>query len=303
MNILIAGASGFIGTLLVKQLSPMHQISVLGRNLAKLEHIFPKNIHKITWDSLKEHDAAPYDLLINLSGSSIGAKRWREKIKHELIESRTLTNKRLTEWLIAYHAKPRFFCANAIGIYGAQVLSTGAFDEDTPIPQQAQDFLQHIGLAWEQSLKPALDAGIFVTTLRFGVVLKKREGMLKKLELPFGLGLGSIIGSGNQTLSWVHYEDLINAVNFLINQPSLPSTINITSPSPVTQKEFATSLAAALNRPLFIKMPGWFVKILFGEMGNYLLLQGQKVLPKRLTELGFQFTYPNIVNALNHEYQ
>ncbi len=303
MNILIAGASGFIGTLLANHLSKNHQITVLGRNLEKLESIFPKHIHRLIWRNLKAQNAQQYDLVINLSGSNIGAKRWSVKVKKELIESRTQTNQQLTEWLIHHQAKPRFFCANAIGIYGAQEMSAEIFDEDSPLPQSSHDFLQQIGLAWEQSLKSATHAGIPVTILRFGVVLKQGEGMLKKLELPFRLGLGSVLGSGHQAISWVYYKDLINAIDFVIAHQDITGPINITSPYPITQAVFAQLLAKALKRPLFLKTPKLFIKVLFGEMGDYLLLKGQKVVPKRLNEFGFKFTYPKIESVLIEEFK
>jgi uncharacterized protein len=304
MNLLIAGGSGFIGKELIHALSIKHTITVLGRNMKRLEASLPPTINKLTWDNLASHDAHRYDLIINLSGSNIGAKRWSDSVKKELIESRVETNKQLIKWLIQHKAKPRFFCANAIGIYGAKETSTESFDEEHPLPSSAAgDFLQHIGLAWEESLKPAVDSAIPVTTLRFGVVLKKGQGMLKKLELPFRCGLGSILGRGHQMLSWIDSQDLVNAVLFLIERPELTGPFNITTPHPVTQKEFAHQFAKVLKRPLFFKTPSWFINTLFGEMGEYLLLKGQKVVPKRLTELGFKCTYAHLESALKHEYQ
>jgi uncharacterized protein len=303
MDILIAGASGFIGTLLANHLSEKHKITVLGRKLGKLQSVFAEEITKLTWDNLTLHDAKQYDLIINLSGSNIGDKRWSPQVKKELIESRTKSNQRLVEWLIYHDAKPRFFCANAVGIYGAHEFSTDSFHEASPLPSSSNDFLQHIGLLWEQSLKAAIDALIPVTTLRFGVVLKKSEGMLKKLELPFRLGLGSVLGNGRQILSWVYYKDLINAIDFLIEHPTVTGPVNITSPYPVTQEEFARQLAKAVKRPLLLKTPAFMIKVFFGEMGSDLLLKGQRVLPKRLDELGFKFTYPRIDAVLAHEYQ
>lgn len=302
MNILVAGASGFIGTNLVAYLARNHNITVIGRNLKKLQQLFAVNIKKLTFEHLVDCDAKNYDLIINLSGSNIGAKRWSSSIKQELIESRTLTNQKLVEWLINQKQKPRFFCASAIGVYGAQEISINSFDESSRLPVIPEDFLQKICFAWEQSLQKAIENGIPVTILRFGVVLKKGNGMLQKLELPFRLGLGSILGSGNQAVSWVHYQDLLNAIDFLIAHPILIGPINITSPIPVTQKEFANLLAQSLNRKLMFKTPSWFIKLVFGEMGEYLLLKGQKVMPKRLTEVGFKFIYPDIKTALATEY-
>lgn len=302
MNILIAGASGFIGTELVKHLSKNHKLTVIGRSLQRLESIFSKDIRRLSWDDLTFDDAKQYAIIINLSGSSIGAKRWSSNVKRELIESRTGTNQRLIEWLIKQHAKPRFFSANAVGIYGAQACSEESFDEYTPLPESSNDFLQHIGLLWEQSLQSAIEADIPVTILRFGVVLKQGEGMIKKLELPFCLGLGSVLGTGQQALSWIYYKDLINAIHFLIAHDKVTGPVNITSPYPVTQEEFAQLFAKALNRPLFLKTPRFVIQFLFGEMGDCLLLKGQKVLPKRLSELGFKFTYPKIEAVLSKEF-
>lgn len=303
MNILISGASGFIGTNLVHHLSRNHNITVIGRNFNKLQQSFGKNISKLTFEQLANCDAISYDLIINLSGSNIGANRWNPYVKQELIESRTKANQKLVEWLINQNARPRFFCANAIGIYGAQEISSNTFDESTPLPSTPHDFLQRICFAWQKSLQKAIDASIPVTTMRFGVVLKKGCGMLQKLELPFRLGLGSVLGSGHQALSWVHYQDLLNAIDFLIANPNITGAVNITSPIPVSQKEFALSLAKSLERKLFFRTPAWFIKLIFGEMGEYLLLKGQKVIPKRLTEMGFQFLYPNIEMALSTEYR
>lgn len=304
MNILIAGASGFIGKALTKALSPSHQLTVLGRDLKRLSRRFPTNITKVTWNTLEHHDAKQYDLILNLSGSNIGEKRWSKSIKEELIHSRTSTNQALIDWLEKHKASPRFFCANAVGIYGMQNDDSISFDEDTPIDiLHTKDFLNEIGVAWQQSLQPAIDQGIEVTTLRFGVVLKKKEGMLKKLEFPFFLGLGSILGDGKQVISWVHYQDLISAIIFLIENPHITGPINITSPNPVSQKAFATCFAKVLHRPLFLKMPRLVIRLLFGEMGECLLLKGQRVLPKRLTELGFKFNYPELGAALEEEYK
>lgn len=302
MNILIAGASGLVGTELAHHLSHHHNITVLGRTLEKLKRMFTDKFNTLTWNDLEDHDATTYDLVINLSGASIGEKRWNNNVKKELIESRTITNKKLTEWLIHQHATPRFFCANAIGIYGAEELSKNSVDEDTPLPLSSHDFLQHIGLVWEQSLQTAINGGIPVTFLRFGVVLKQGGGMLKKLELPFRLGLGSVLGHGQQTLSWIYYQDLIQAIDFLIERPSVLGAINLTSPAPVTQQEFAEEFAGVINRKLWLKTPAFLIKILFGEMGEYLLLKGQRVIPKRLMALGFKFSYPTLKSALSEEF-
>lgn len=305
MHVLIAGASGFIGQALTKYLMPHHKITVLGRDKDRLNSCFDKHIGQITWQELECFNANDVDVIINLCGYSIAEKRWTPAIKKELIDSRVLPNQQLINWLIRHNAKPHYICANAVGIYGLQdSRDMRSFDEDTVINYaQPNDFLSEIGMAWEQSLHPAIDFGIAVTTARFGVVLKRQQAMLAKLELPFKLGLGSTIGSGQQYLSWVHIDDVTQALGFLIAHPEISGPVNITAPMPVSQKEFATTLAKIMQRPLILNMPAFMVKLIFGEMGECLLLKGQRVVPKRLNELGYSFKYPGLRDALAAEYR
>jgi len=304
MNILIAGASGFIGHALVKSFKQKHNLSILGRDKTRLLRDYPSGVTCCTWDELSTLDANYFDAVINLCGYNIAASRWSAAIKQQLIASRVETNKTLIDWLIQQAAKPHFICANAVGIYGLQ--SDGdpnTFDEDTPIDRNhPPDFLSEIGVRWQESLQPAIDYGIPVTTTRFGVVLQKGQGMLKKMFLSFYLGLGSIVGSGKQALSWVHIDDVVEAMSFLLAHPKLTGPFNLTSPNPVSQEAFAHALAKSLHRPLFFKMPAVIVRILFGEMGECLLLKGQRVLPKRLLDAGYLFQYSELSAALQHEF-
>ncbi|CDZ77003.1 Epimerase family protein [Legionella massiliensis] len=304
MKILIAGASGLIGHHLVQALRTNHDITVLGRDAALLEKTFPQGSKICTWDSLENLDAKTYDAVINLCGHNIGASRWNSKIKTELIKSRVKTSTKLIDWASKQGAKPHFYCANAIGIYGMQQNGDPqAFDEDSPINfANPPDFLSEIGVRWQQAMQPAIDQGMPVTITRFGVALKKGEGMLKKLSPSFYFGLGAVIGDGKQILSWVHIEDIVAAYSFLLANPKLEGAFNLCAPLPVSQAQFAHSLAKAMHRPLFMKMPAFVVSKLFGEMGECLLLKGQRVVPKRLVDAGFQFRYPDIASALEHEY-
>lgn len=299
MKILIAGASGFIGQKLVATLLPMHCITVLGRSMVTLNRYFKAPVHLVTWESLSREDATNFDVVINLCGHNIGASRWNTRVKQALIDSRVETTRQLLDWLITHKANPRVMCANAIGIYGMQEsadLST--FDERSVIESEPpRDFLSEIGVRWQQALEPAMAHGMSVTSLRFGVVLG-RGGMLKKLLPSFYIGCGSIIGDGQQMLSWVHRDDVIHAIEFLLKHPELTGAFNVTSPYPVTQAEFARTLAAQLHRPLWLKLPASLVRFLFGEMGECLLLKGQRVIPSRLIEAGYVFAYPQLKEAL-----
>jgi uncharacterized protein len=305
MNILIAGASGFIGRHLVKALQNEHNLTVLGRSSKLLQDHFHQNIKTCTWESLAQIPAHSYDVIINLCGYNIAKSRWTNKIKQLIIDSRVKTSHELLQWAIRQDAKPHFYCANAVGIYGIQKTDDGnTFDEDSPIDfNHPRDFLSEIGIRWQQALQPAQNHGIKVTITRFGVVLKKGEGMLQKLSPSFYYGLGSILGDGKQVISWVHLDDVIGAFLFLLRKTELTDAINVTAPTPVSQAEFAQILAQTIHRPLFLKTPAFFIRSLFGEMGESLLLNGQRVIPKRLLAAGYQFQYPTLTTALKHEFQ
>lgn len=305
MNILIAGASGFIGTELVKALLPYHRITVLGRNTKVLEKQFQKTCTIKIWEELPHLDATHYDAVINLCGHNIAASRWNKKVKEELIQSRVTTNHQLLHWLKNQNAKPHVICANAVGIYGLQINgNSGQLDENSIINfHNPPDFLSEVGVRWQESLEPAIKQGIPVTTLRLGVVLKRGHGLLKKLALSFQIGMGSVLGEGTQIISWVHIDDVIASIVFLLSRPDLTGAFNITAPNPVSQEQFAKLLAKVLHRPLLLRIPAKIIRILLGEMGDCLLLKGQRVIPKRLIEEGYQFAYPQCVDALKQEFQ
>jgi hypothetical protein len=304
MNILLAGASGFIGQVLTRALiTNHHHVTALGRDTTKIPRHESTDVTYCNWHDLIHLNANNFDVVINLCGSNIAASRWNDTVKQQLIDSRVQSNQKLINWIITQKAKPRFFCANAVGIYGLQKNGdSSSFDENSPINlEHPSDFLSEIGVLWQSSLKAAIDYGMSVTTLRFGVVLAKNGGMLKKLLPSFYCNLGSIIGDGQQVISWVHMDDVIGAILFLINRSELTGAFNITSPTPVSQAEFARTLAKVMHRMLILKTPAFIIQMMFGEMGESLLLQGQRVLPKRLIESGYLFHYPQLLQALKQE--
>jgi uncharacterized protein (TIGR01777 family) len=303
MNILIAGGSGLIGKALINALQNEHYITVVGRDKRKLQPLVTPKISYITWDELPDLNARTIDCIINLCGYNIADSRWSQRVKQQLITSRVETTARLIHWAIQNQAKPHFICANAVGIYGIQnPTDTRAFDENTPWNTTAPtDFLHEIGMRWQAAVQPAEDYGMPVTITRFGVVIKKNQGMLGKLQLSFAMGLGCIIGNGQQILSWIALDDVVDALQFLIHHPELTGAFNLTSPHPISQAEFARALAHRMHRPLWLTLPAVLVRMLFGEMGECLLLSGQRVLPKRLLAAGYTFHYPTIQDALAHE--
>ncbi len=301
MNILIAGASGLIGQELINGMHKEHQFTALGRHKDSLRQVFHNGTISVSWDELDNLDASQFDAVINLCGQNI-ASRWSPKVKKEIIRSRAQTTEILVQWILKQNAKPHIYCANAVGIYGLQDNGDPTvLDEDTEIDfSHPKDFFSEIGIRWQQALKEAEDAGLGVTSTRFGVVLKKGKGFLGKLYPSFICGLGSVIGDGRQILSWVDSRDLVNAYRFLLAHPDFTGPVNITSPHPCTQKEFAKAFARSLHRPLLLTTPAFVVHLLFGEMGEYLITHGQRVMPKRLLEAGFKFQWPDLKMALEH---
>ncbi|MCL9684726.1 TIGR01777 family oxidoreductase [Legionella maioricensis] len=301
MNILIAGATGLIGQELINGMHKEHQFTALGRHKDSLRQVFHNGTISVSWDELDHLDASQFDAVINLCGLNI-ASRWSPKVKEEIIRSRIQTTEILVQWILKQNAKPHIYCANAVGIYGLQQNGDPTvLDEDTEIDfSHPKDFLSEIGIRWQQALKEAEDTGIAVTTTRFGVVLKKGKGFLGKLYPSFICGLGSVIGDGRQTLSWIDSRDLVNAYRFLFAHPELTGPVNVTSPNPCMQKEFAKAFAQSLHRPLLLTTPAFVIRLLLGEMGEHLINHGQRVVPKRLLEAGFEFQWPDIKMALAH---
>lgn len=304
MKILIAGASGFIGQNLVRALKKKNKITVLGRDRKKLSSLFDSDIAKYTWEELKDCDARGFDALINLCGHSIAAGRWTKALKKKIIDSRVMTTGRLLEWAAAGGAAPHFYCANATGIYGLQGNgSTDYLTEESPVNfNPVKDFLNETGKRWQEAAEQAIELGMKLTITRFSVVLKKGQGMLKQMAPGFNLCLGAVIADGCQQVSWIHIDDVVRCYQFLLNNPELTGAYNLTSPKPVSQDEFAKTLAKAMHRPCFLKVPASIIRLLFGEMGECLVNKGQRVLPERLEKAGFVFRYPALKEALQREF-
>ncbi|KTD69430.1 MULTISPECIES: TIGR01777 family oxidoreductase [Legionella] len=308
MNIIISGGTGLVGQALVPELLQAgHHIYVLGRDEQKIKHTFANTVHAISWDALTALNPDDFEAIINLAGENIAAHRWSASTKERLLASRIETTSQLVLWGVkAKTKKPHLYNASAIGIYGLQhtlAEDNLIFTETTPsITSPADSFSTHLVTQWEQTAKIAFEKGMPVTLMRFGVVLKRGDGMLKKLELPAKYGLGAVVGSGEQPLAWIDSTDLVKAIMFLIAHPEITGPVNLVAPERVSQKTFTKTFAQVLNKPAFLHMPAWVVKLLFGQMGEELLLSGQTVAPQRLSEYQFNFTYPTLLSALTKEF-
>ncbi|MDR3501781.1 MAG: TIGR01777 family oxidoreductase [Legionella sp.] len=305
MKIIIGGGTGLVGrSLIAELLVAQHDLWVVGRNKDKIKKIFNNHVHATTWDELPHLNPEEFDAIINLTGENIADHRWSAKIKNKLLSSRLEPTKQFILWAKNSSKKPHLYNASAIGIYGLQkelVNSPEAYTEEANLHASESSFSNHLVSQWEQTALQGIQYDIPVTIMRFGVVLKYGEGMLKKLELPARFGMGAVIGTGKQPLAWIDHSDLVNAILFLINHPEITGPVNLVAPELVSQKTFNKTLAEVLKKPTFFRIPAWLIQMLLGQMGVELLLSGQSVIPDRLTKYQFDFKYPTLLYALTKE--
>ena len=292
MKVLITGGSGFIGSRLCAYfLSLGYDVSILTRKIRPKKNI-DFAVRQIT-DLNPNEDI--FDVIINLAGKPLNENRWNDSIKKSIYDSRIQTTLKVIEYIKNAHSKPKLLISgSAIGFYGNG--GNHIFTEDSQPADQG--FPHKLCRDWEQTAQLASEYGVRVCLLRTGIVLGKEGGALKEMIIPFKFGLGAQLGDGNQWMSWIHMEDIIGIIEFLIYTPTLSGPINLTAPEPVPNTEFCAKLAAVLHRPCFLKLPDFFVESLFGEMGKVLLLQGQRGVPDKLLKAGYVFKFPMILEAL-----
>ena len=291
-RILLAGASGLIG----KQLAAF--LDTGGHEIWRLVRRTPvAGQNEIEWDPSKgtiDNSAIEgFDIVIHLGGAGIGDRRWTKSRMVLIEKSRTESTGLLARTLASLKQKPEvFLVASAIGWYGNR--GDEILDEQS---EAGTGFLPETCLAWEASADAARQAGIRTIHARTGVVLDASGGALEKMLLPAKMGAGGPIGSGKQWMSWISMDDHIAAVQHLMMTKNCEGMYNLTAPNPVRQKTFAKTLGRVLRRPAFAPLPGFVVRIIFGELARPLLLEGQKVHPRRLIESGFEFEHPNLEDA------
>jgi uncharacterized protein (TIGR01777 family) len=234
------------------------------------------------------------DAAVHLAGESVAAGRWTPEAKRRIRDSRVLGTRLLAESLARLRRPPRVLVsASAIGIYGDR--------GDTPLDESSAlgaDFLAGVGKEWEAAAGPASDAGIRVVQLRFGIVLAREGGALARMLTPFKLGVGGPLGSGRQWMSWIAIDDAVGAILAVLTNEAARGPVNAVAPEPVRNAEFAARLGAALHRPSVLPAPAFALRALFGELADGALLASQRVVPARLTALGYRFKYPTLPEAL-----
>ncbi len=293
--ILITGGSGFIGSRLIPVLLDHgYDVTVLTRNPVKTALHFKQLVSTIKkLDRLNGTDV--FDIVINLAGQGITDKRWRQGIKKQLRESRIISTQKLIRYLQAEKKKPELLISgSAIGYYGNQ--GEKLVDESM---SGDSSFSSKLCYDWEHEAQQAEVLGIRTCYLRTGIVLGKDGGALSKMLPAFKLGLGGPMGNGRQWMSWIHIDDLIGIILYVINNKSIKGAVNGSAPNPVTNKIFSSTLARVLKRPAFMPMPAFVLKLMLGEMAEELLLSGQRVMPKIILDAGYHFQYADLDNALS----
>lgn len=295
MNILVTGGTGLIGSALVVALKAAgHHIIIYTRQPSRVSAEY----EAISDFTALEKDKQ-IDVIINLSGESIIDKAWSDRRKKVLLASRVGVTQDLYKLVQRLNSKPRvLISASAIGYYGDHNKRTmtekSQFDAQENINN---DFAQKLCVEWERVANQFAELGIRVCCIRLGLVISPLGGIIKNMKLPFKLGLGASIAPGSQWMSWIHIDDVVKAIIYLLNSKDRQSVYNLTAPNPVTNQEFSRKLATSFNRPLLFKAPQLVIKLALGERAR-LLLGGQKVLPERLLDEGFQFDYKELEKAL-----
>ena len=295
MRVLVTGGTGFIGKALVHRLLLRgDEVTVLSRRPEAVKGMFGEAAQ--AWDNLSPWTPDQrFDAVINLSGEPIIDRPWTAARKQALRDSRIgITNQLITAMQAAEHKPAVFLSGSAIGIYG----NTGTVDIHENAPA-ADDFGARLCHEWEQAALPAVLLGVRVCLLRTGLVLHADGGMLKKMLLPFKLGLGSRLGDGRQIMSWIHRHDYLNALLFLLDHPDCRGAFNLTAPTPVSNHGFTDTLAQSLHRKAVLVTPEWALKPILGER-SLLLFGGQRALPKALQAAGFSFRFTTLADALEN---
>ena len=278
LKVVGCGLSGLIGKPLAKKLAQKFDLVVLK--------------HGALAGNLSKEVEGVY-AVINLCGEPIAGKRWTQRQKKKLRESRISTTRTLVDAIAGAKNKPKVLVnASAVGFYGAR--SETVLDESS---SAGKGFLPDLCQAWEAEAKKAEAFGTRVVLLRTGIVLAKKGGALAKMLPPFRFFLGGPLGDGKQILSWIHLEDEVNAILAVLENDAVRGPVNLTAPNPVTMNDFSKTLAKALKRPAVFRVPPAALKVLLGEMSE-MLLTGQNVSPRKLMQQGFRFRFVTLREAL-----
>lgn len=294
MKILITGASGLIGTALQQSFAKKGYEMLLA---TRQETTKP---NEINWDAETGFENLEklegIDAVVHLAGEGLSALRWTEEKKRAIRDSRVRGTRTVFEAISQLKKKPKVLVsASAIGFYGDrgdEIMTETNMEGDTFLAQTCKD--------WEAEARRAEDSGIRTVLIRTGIVLSKDGGALASMLTPFKLGVGGVVGSGKQWMSWISLDDIVEIYNAAIENENMRGAVNAVSPNPVTNEEFTKTLGEVLHRPTILPVPEFAVNFVLGEMGDALLIDSTRVVPKRLEEADFEFQFPDLKKALEH---
>lgn len=301
MNILIIGATGFIGRELVKELEQSgHKVVAVSRNALKAKNILGEQVEIAEWNGTSPAELAKLisgmDAVINLAGESIASGRWTARRKQLITASRIQTGRLLEEAVRLSPVAPSVLIqGSAIGYYGTPVEFPA--DENQPA---GTGFIAELTMEWEASVESAGKMIPRIIYLRTGLVLGKNGGLLEKMLLPFRFYCGTVIGSGKQWMSWIHINDQVRAIRFLLENGQSAGAYNLTAPKPVMMKDFISVISKTIKKPAWLKVPGFFLKFALGEMADETILSSQNIFPGKLLKEGFTFNYSALSSALEN---
>jgi uncharacterized protein (TIGR01777 family) len=302
MRIIIAGGSGLIGRALSSSMvKDGNEVIILSRNPGRVMN-FPPGVKVLEWDGMSVtgwgKEIAYTDVVINLvgenlSGAGLLPSRWTKARKNRILQSRVNAGKSLSQAIEMSDKHPAIFVqASGIGYYG-----TDRIIEFTEESAPGNDFLANLSKSWEASSESIEELGVRRIIIRSGVVLSSQGGALRPLLFPYKYFIGGPIGDGNQVLSWIHIDDVVTAIRFLISNDQSCGAYNLTSPNPVTNNDFGQTMSQVLNKPHYLRIPGFIMRLALGEVAD-LVLEGQTVLPAKLLASGFSYKYPTLEEAL-----
>jgi uncharacterized protein (TIGR01777 family) len=296
MNVLIFGGTGFLGKKLTKELiSSGYKVSVITRNRQISADTVQSTVDLIEWDnkspllSIYDYD---FDVVINFAGESIGNRRWSNSVKQEILNSRINTTRSIVNAINDGIMNPKVLInASAVGYYGPR--------QDEKISESegpGQGFLAEVCQKWEAEAYKVENKFTRVVTIRTGIVLGS-QGALTKMVMPFKFYVGGPLGKGTQWLPWIHVEDLIRMVRFIIEHDEVAGPVNGTSPAPARMKDFSKILGEVLKRPSWFPVPEFVLKIVLGQMSE-MLLHGQRAIPQKISDIGYEFKFRDLRSAL-----
>ncbi|TGG90634.1 TIGR01777 family protein [Natronospirillum operosum] len=291
MRVLICGGSGFLGQALARQLlADGHELVIHTRHPHKHR---ARGQLQAEWVGAFKDIREPVQAVVNLTGANLFTLPWTSGRKKTLLDSRIRTTEKLVAWMAAQKQKPQvFLTGSAVGFYGDQ--GDTLLTEDS---EPGMGWPTEMVMAWESAARPAEQSGIRTIYLRTGLVLGSGGGLLQPLLPAFKLGLGGSLADGEFWYSWIHRDDWVRAVRFLIDTPTLQGPVNLTAPHPVRYQTFAHCLGRVLRRPVWLTPPRWLLKPILGERSD-LMLASTRALPDRLVEAGFEWTHEELEPAL-----